>query len=243
MEPEKLPKDRPEWFIVRRPHWLPQRLSWRHVRLLAVPVLVAALVLTWYIQGGWRHWYTNHTPGTVNGDGAVAIATDHTTYLGDEPLAITVTNHLLVPIYTQITPNNPTVRVGTPCSIDLYAEVLNGAGRWVGFGALGVGAGCDWPCMGTAPRTPPPEVQAIAPGVSYTQHWHPSIYEPTTPAGTYRIVFRYSTDPAAAKHTYVGEPGRPGDGLPETVGLTTANSAPVRVVDGLHPAPVHCVAA
>ncbi|MGZ3585256.1 MAG: hypothetical protein ACXVCT_21135, partial [Ktedonobacterales bacterium] len=151
---EMFPKDRLAWFSFRRTRGLPERPIWLCVRLLAMLVLVAAIVLTWYVHWGWRHWYTNHTPGTMNDDGGIAIATDHTTYLGDEPLAITVTNHLPVPIYTQITPNHPAYELGIKCSIDLSAEVLDHAGHWV-QPTYRLGVGCEPGCPGV-PVPPPP---------------------------------------------------------------------------------------
>ncbi|HEX8033691.1 MAG TPA: hypothetical protein VF510_07575 [Ktedonobacterales bacterium] len=243
MGPEEHPKYPPEWFIVGlpRPRWLPRPPRWRRRYLLAAPILVIALLVIWYGHWGWRLFYTNQTPSTVGGDAAVAIATDHTTYLGDEPLAITVTNHLPVLIYTQTTPYYGSTDI--PCDIDLYTEVLDRAGRWVPGWTLG--SGCGPPCGGTVPKTPPPlRVLAIAPGSSYTQRWSSSSYGPPNAPGTYRIVFRYSTDSAAATLTRMGAAEMPRGDVPGVAALATATSVPVHVVDdGLHPAPAHCSAA
>jgi hypothetical protein len=250
MGPEERPKYPPEWFTVGPwlPRWLPRRprwLRWHWHYLLLVPVLVVALSFGWYAHWGWRMFYVNQTVGTLGGGGAISIDTDHSVYLIDEPLAITVTNHLSVPIFTQVTgPKN-----SYPCTIDLYVQWRSDSGQWINFGnsysnsALGFGPGCDRDagCYGTAPPhvlPPPPDVLAIAPGGAYTQVWHPSVTGPQNQPGTYRIVFRYSTDPAAVQVARVGDADLGGGAMPvpDTVKalqmeLQTAISDAVQVVD------------
>jgi hypothetical protein len=217
-----------------------------------VLLALAALALGWYALGGWRAFYVNRTPPTTGGDTAVTLTTDHTTYLDDEPITITVTNHLPVPIFTQVTPDdfsvndvsNPSYFDGPPCTADFYVERLDGNSVVPTTpNTLGVGAGCDWPCRGIASRPQPTHVVSIAPGASYTQRWQPSAYDPTNPPGTYRIVFRYSTDPAAARLTHVGYDVMPSTGIAGATLLAQAVSASVRVVDdGLRHKPLECTA-
>ncbi|MGZ3666639.1 MAG: hypothetical protein ACXVDA_19410, partial [Ktedonobacterales bacterium] len=197
--------------------------------------------------GAWRLFYVNLTPGTQGGDAAITITTDHSTYLGDEGFTITITNHLSVPIYTHALGGH-----GVWCDIDVYAERRDDSGQWVGYPALGVSAEkvCQVQgCSGMAPSrdsTPvPPAVMTLAPGASDTQRWEPDRYAPTNDPGTYRLVFRYSTDPYAAGITpRVGVPDMPEPGTVGLLSLATATSAPLRVVDdGLRPSPYHCTAA
>jgi hypothetical protein len=267
MGPEERPKYPPEWFIVDRwlPRWLPRLphrphwLRWRWPYLWLVPVLILAMLLGWYAHWGWRAFYVNQTGSTFTGDGATFIATDHSVYLIDEPLAITVTNRLPVPIYTQVT--GPKNRYA--CTIDLYVEWLSDSGTWITGGegivdnnyidsTLGYGPGCDRDvgCYGTPPPQvppPPPGVLTIAPGGAYTQVWQPGVYGMNQP-GTYRIVFRYSTDPAAVQVARVGDAGLGGGAVsvPDTVKvlqmeLQTTTSYPVQVVDdGLRPTIPEC---
>lgn len=245
MGPEERPKYPPEWFIVglSRPRWLPHRprwLRWRRRYLMLAPVLVLALPAGWYAHWGWRVFYINHTPGTRGDGAAITLATDHSVYFGDESLAITVTNHLSAPIYTQVTGD-----ISSPCTIDLYVERHDVKGeRWISSAlGVGMGDGCDSPCPGGAhPATPPPRlVLAITPGASYTQRWRPSSYDPPNEPGTYRFVFRYSTNPDAPKLTVVGNSDMPRPDQLEALGVSTATSAPVRVADdGLRPARATC---
>lgn len=239
MGPEERPKYQPEWFIVGL-----SRLRWRrrYLMLALVLALVLALSIGWYAHWGWRVFYVNHTPGTTGGNEAVTLATDHSVYFGDEPFEITVTNHLSVPIYTQVAGN-----INFPCTIDLYVERrvdrrdVEGE-HWISS-TLGVGDGCGSPCpSGTHTGIEPPRlVLAIAPGASYTQRWSPISYNPPNEPGTYRIVFRYSTHPDAPKLTYVGRSDLPRPDQLGVLGLSTATSAPVRVVDdGLRPAQTQC---
>jgi hypothetical protein len=274
MGPEERPKYPPEWFIVDPwlPRWLPRLphrpcwLQWRWSYLGLVPVLILALLFGWYAHWGWRAFYVNHTGGTVGGDGPTMMQTDHSVYLIDEPLAITVTNRLSAPIYTQVTgPNN-----WFPCTIDLYDEWLSDTGRWINGGqwssgrqfspgvswinsTLGFGAGCDrnrgCSGQGTSPLRPPlPGVLTIAPGGAYTQVWQPSVNQPVNQPGTYRIAFRYSTVPAAVQVASVGDPNLEAGAtsVPDTVKilqmeLQTALSYPVQIVDdGLRPTQPAC---
>jgi hypothetical protein len=137
-----------------------------------------------------------------------------------------------------------------PCTIDLYVEWRDHSGQWLsgeeGVGknwintTLGFGPGCERAeCFGTPP--PPPGVLAVAPGASYVQRWHPSVYVPNQP-GTYRIMLRYNTDPAAVQVARVGYPDlRRVAAVPASVAalrkeLRAAASAPLRVADdGLPP--------
>lgn len=217
-----------------------------------VVLALVVLLLIWY-TGAWRLVYVNLTPGTQGGDAAITITTDHSTYLGDEGFAITITNHLPVPIYTHATPRTVDLKIGSaPCAIDLYADRRDATGHWEGYGTLGVGVGeaavCQAGCSGTQPlhdpQPAPPLLMVFAPGVSYTQRWEPDMDHPTNDPGMYRLVFRYSTDPYAAAITRVGSPDLPAAGTVALSSLSTATSAPVQVVDdGLHHTPFVCTAA
>jgi hypothetical protein len=237
-----------------------ERPSWRQrIRNLAIAGLIGAVVtVVWYALGGWHNFYVNSTLPTQGGDAAVSVTTDHTTYLNDEPIAITVTNRLPVPIFTQVTPDDFSVNsygdppdyynapysLGPPCTADFYAVRLDGNwGEPIPVHTLGVGAGCDIPCRGNQSKLELTHVLAIASGASYTQRWQPSKFSPTNPPGTYLIVFRYATDPAAARLTHVGYDIMPGPSIPGAQSLAQAVSAPVQVADdGLHHKPDLCTA-
>ncbi|HEX8033210.1 MAG TPA: hypothetical protein VF510_05150 [Ktedonobacterales bacterium] len=234
---------------VKRLHRLQSRLTkppWLRPRYVLLALVI--LLVVWY-TGAWRLVYVNLTPGTQGGDAAITITTDHSTYLQDEGLTITITNHLSVSIYAHAWGKGP----GFWCDIDVYSERRNASDHWEGYVELGVSAenACQQTgCSGVAPSPnlppPPPEVMVLAPGASYTHHWLPNGYNgdgPMNDPGTYRLVFRYSTDPYAAGITRLGYPDMPEPGTVGLLSLATATSAPVRVIDdGLRPPPYHCTA-